>query len=365
MLPDNERSIEINRHLQAEAQEQKKGVPYYQAIARVVSEFEGLEPTRSGIDLPEEIAYLEDPDNRVILKISKRRPTELTGPEYGYVPNDDFLYGYFGEALTLTDLGEIEHGLTDSGIDLGTYNRIQVADNPKDPYFAAGLTPTQFNNTVMRILMRHRNIPLLGKAAAETGPVAQLFAKHRPKAKGETSIEKEIRNQKEGFFDNEFTQGMDDNLVDPFHLLVTNEGENSPIFQIANALGYKTRTMPFWGRDEYRFDPYEAFKNEHGSYPVLATVDYAALLKTGEPEAISRQWTNVIDRLLRSKEKHPIFASLGIDPTINASQIHRLHNGEYISSTYEQQTLQRFLLKVAVDYSLSKDLRTIAPIVRK
>lgn len=373
-------------------------------VTRVLRELKSLPEIRTQEDLPEDIAYLLNRQEGILIKISRRRPD--------YEPESAFhKFGYFAEVYELDNQGLPQLIVTDPKmVNKGIFVRIDVSDFNNIRSYSSeegvktegvsaeilGLTPTRFDHTIQRLTAGAVSTQkLLPETAGEEGVVSQIFAE-LDKATYLADLSEEIKREirKEVATPDESAQGMTNEIAN-FHLIISDQGKESPLVAISQKLGLHPEVIPAWKstsnlepfikRHLARYplipvneafprkaiaksryfpqDPLKEFRDRNEAYPLLVTVDCGNL--EVEDRDTDRVWHDLIATMIDLRKKHPVFGYIQLAPKGRAfpSSPRRFHNGHYLYPYEDLDNINGLMVKIATDFALTKQIRAIVELV--
>ncbi|MBI2028324.1 MAG: hypothetical protein HYT07_01820 [Candidatus Levybacteria bacterium] len=386
-------------------------------LAQIVKELDTLPLVRSPDDLPEEIRYLRNSKDGILIMVSRRRPTSIG---FSGITEREHIYGYFAEAYEEVK-GIPQHKINNpSRVWSGAYERVDISD--KGDYRDAGLTPTNFIETRRRSLglSIESDLALSGGARqfqltegeetevieqhsiSETGAlvvpekqvIAKLFGVANEQAEKMKHMGREIKDLIRGHFA-PTNQGISTE-VGLNHLVVTSGEEKSSSFiDLSNKLGLVPHTIPFWkmasdlgpyirniirrgGKaseafpldkieniEFYNSDSIRLFREQHGTYPLVVTFDMRSLGRTVHKRDMSDARNHLLGNISEEGIKHPLFAIIEISdnsedmPTV----VIRQGAGRYLLKSENIEDMQGLLVKIGVDYALTKQVRGLSALV--
>lgn len=374
-------------------------------VTRVLRELKSLPEIRTKEDLPEDIAYLLNRQGGIIIKISRRRQANkvVSAPHH---------FGYFAEVYELDNQGLPQHVVTDpERVNKGIFERIDVTDfNNIRSYRSEGevktegvsadmlgLTPTRFDFTIQRLTVEAISTQklLAETTGEEQRVVGQMFAeldKTDSLADLAEEIKQEIRKEVDRI--DKSAQGMSNEIAN-FHLIISDQGEESPLVAISQKLGLHPEVIPAWKatsnlepfikRHLVRYplipvnevfprraiaksqffpqDPLKEFRDRNGAYPLLVTVDCGNC--DVEDRDTDRVWHDLIATMIDLRKKHPVFGYIQLAPKGRAfpSTPRRFHNGHYLFPHEDLDSIKGLLVKIATDFALTKQIRAIVELV--
>ncbi len=383
-----------------------------EALSLVAKELKSLPPTRSEeSDLPEEIRYLISPEAGFLIMVSRRRPpTNYLNAEDHL--RHDFHFGYFVEAFELDGRGSPRNSVTDPfKLNSGAYQRVEVSDKgvPNDledqypEYSELGLTPTDFSSSLnlARELQsnKQRDQFTQGRDLGSKNIVSALFLQSEKARARMGDLERDQRMlivDKFNAGDNH--QGLS-NEIGQLHLLISDEGTSSPLFQISQELGFETIAVPFveamFGKhnilryigDLTEGHPAKAYveqleregllgktrprlvkkvRAQYGKYPLMVTYDARSLRKQLSDPNVGLVFE--ISSLLGLDAKWiPIFSLIELHVAPEEREFSKLtrrfSNGTYHYYDPEVENIRKLYTKVVTDYSLTQQVRALTQLV--
>lgn len=388
-------------------------------LAQVVKDLDALPYLRSPDDLPEAIRYLRNPKDGILIMVSRRRSSTFIFKGSEVILGDR--YGYFAEAYEEVN-GVPQHRITSpSTVWGGSYEPVDISD--QGDYHHAGLTPTNFTRTRRIILGLPREHQLALPEGArqfqltegeETGIIEQqgigetgslvvpeepiigkLFEVANTQALEMVRVGQGIKDSiREKFIPT--SQGLSSE-VGLAHLIITDEGDSSQLFSLSSKLGLEPHAIQYWkmthsispyirhiirnrGKasevfpldkikdyDNYQQDSLGLFREKTGIFPMVVTLDS----RGGLSSAVHQRDFNgakqqILYNLGIASSKHPIFAIIEIDNDLeedNSVLVKRQAAGRYLFRGKNIEDVQGLLVKVGVDYALTKQVRGLSILV--
>lgn len=386
-------------------------------LAQVVKDLDSLHFLRSPDDLPEAIRYLRNPENEILVMVSRRRPTVYIGK--GVPSAEGHRFGYFAEAYEEVN-GIPQNKITNpSTILSGNYEPVDISD--QGDYRDAGLTPTNFTDTrrTMFEVHRERNVALpegsrriklteddqteiierqgIGETGALAVPeepvIAKLFEVANTQADQMERVGEAIKfSIRDRFIAS--TQGLSPE-VGLGHLIITDEGDSSPLIPLSKKLGLESQTIPFWqmthelspyirhvirrgGKasevfplariediDNYQQDSLGLFRTQAGIFPMVVTLDTRGLSSAVHQRDYSGAKDKILYNLVQDSLKYPLFSiiEIGEDLEEDETLIKRQGSGRYLLKGENIEDMQELLVKIGVDYALTKQVRGLSSLV--
>ncbi len=386
-------------------------------LAQVVRDLDALPFLRSPDDLPEAIKYLRNPKDGILIMVSRRRPTSFTyrGSEViiGHT------YGYFAEVYEEVN-GKPQHRVTNPSIVWrGSYEPVDISD--QGGYHDVGLTPTNFTRTRRAILGLSRESHLALPEArrlqltegeetgiieqqgiGETGSlvvpeepvIAKLFDVANTQAAAMERVGQSIKDSIRGTFI-PTRQGLSPE-VGLAHLVITDEGNQSPLWPLSGKLGLEPYTIQFWkmthnispyvrhiirkgGKasavfpldqikdlDNYQQDSLGLFREQSGIFPMVVTLDARVLSSVVRQRDYDGARQDLLYNLSGASIKYPLFAMIEIGEDLqedNSDLVKRQASGRYLFKGENIEDMEGLLVKIGVDYALTKQVRGLSALV--
>lgn len=404
-----------------EVREPERG-PLHSMLAHVVRELGKLTYERDEKDLQEDIRYLRNPENGSLIKVSRRRPTWAQTHSANF---NHYIYGYFAEVYQEID-GVPQHTIDDPyEIWDGNFQRVNISDEAVDKQ-RLGLIPSSFDSTRRRILadfaaekqlalpegarqedVIEQSLSVIKRGDAQKKPVlAELFEDAEESTKQMVQVADRIRSSIDShFFKMGGPQGFAPD-VKGYNLVVSDEGEGSSFLSLSSELGLDPFVLPSWkmvenldpfvrhvirqGGDPYEIFPEDGignmkfhysnsithFREEHGAYPVVTTIDTRPLSKIIRAMELHGVTANLVVNIEREAEydastnrkPHPLFAVVQIAnetyPKEERQRIERRGNGRYVVFDTDEETVKGLFKKIATDFNLTKQVRGIAYLIQ-
>ncbi len=391
-------------------------------LAQVVKDLDALPFLRSPDDLPEAIKYLRNSKDGILVMISRRRPISVAYRGSEMVLEAAHTYGYFAEAYEESN-GIPQHKITNpSTVWGGSYEPVDISD--QGDHYEAGLTPTNFTGTRRRLLglptERHLALPEGTKQAQLTeGEETEVIEQHRLGETGalvsqeEPVIAKlfEVANAQEAEMERvgqsikhsirgQFiptSQGLS-NDVGLAHLVITDEGDLSQLLPISSKLGLEPYTLQFWkmtrnigpyvrhvirrgGKasevfpldtikdlENHYSDSLRLFKEQISKYPIVVTLDTRSLSTAVHQRDFRDAETMLLYHLSEETRTHPLFAIIELGKDLDEENIDqpstkRQGSGRYLFQGENIDDIKDLLVKIGVDYALTKQVRGLSKLV--
>lgn len=406
----------------SETREPERG-PLYLMLAHVVRELSKLPYERDKKDIQEDIRYLRNPEDGSLIKVSRRRPTWNQTHSANF---NHYIYGYFAEVYQEKD-GIPQHTIDNPyAIWNGNYQRVNISDEAVNKQ-RLGLIPSSFDSTRRRILadfavekqlalpegagqedVIEQSLSVIKRGDAQRKPVlAELFEDAEESTKQMVRVADDIISSINSHF---FRMGGPQGLapdVKMQNLVVSDDGETSPLLSLSGELGLDSFVLPSWkmvrnldpfvrhvirqGGDPYEIFPEDGigdmkshysdsitrFREEHGAYPVVITIDTRPLSKTVRALELSYITNYLVVEVEKEAEydsseernPHPLFAVVQIanDTYPNkgeAQPIERRGNGRYVVYEPDEETVKGLFKKIGTDFALTKQVRGIAYLIQ-
>lgn len=393
-----------------------------QMLAQAVRDLDALYFLRSPDDLPETIKYLRNSKDGILIMVSRRRPTSI-----GYRGSEVILpnahrYGYFAEAYEEAD-GVPQHRITNpSTVWTGSYEPVDISDQGN--YHDTGITPTNFTRTRRMALGLSREHQLalpegtrqfqltegeetgiieqqgIGETGSLVTPekpiIAKLFEVANTQALEMERVGRGIKDSIRGKFI-PTSQGLSSE-VGLAHLVITDEGNLSPLWPLSYKLGLEPHTIQYWkmthnvspyvrhvirnrgkasevfpldqiGKDleNYQQDSLGLFKEQAGIFPMVVTLDSRGGLSSAVRQLdFDGAKQQILYNLAIASSKHPIFAIIEIGDDLQEDRpalVKRQVAGKYLFKGENIEDVQRLLVKIGVDYALTKQVRGLSALV--
>lgn len=386
-----------------------------QMLAQTVRDLDALPFFRSPDDLPEAIKYLRNSKDGILIMVRRKRPT-------GYILKGSELiightYGYFAEAYE-EENGVPQHRMTNpSTVWRGSYEPVNISD--QGDYHDAGLTPTNFTRTRGMILGLSRKQQLalpketsqfqltegektgiieqqgIGETGSLVDPeepiIANVFDVANTQATEMERVGQGIKDSiREKFIPT--SQGMSSE-VGLAHLVITDEGDHSDLLPLSSKLGLKPQSIPFWkmtrdispyvrhvirkgGKASEKFplesvedhysDSIRLFKEEFGTYPMVVTLDTRSLALAVHQRDFAGAKDRILYHLAEETMKHPLFNIIEISEAFQEDAsgiVKRQSSGRYLFKGENINDIQGLLVKIGVDYALTKQVRGLSILV--
>lgn len=424
MATENERSLakapESNLYLPVPSGETRRleSGPLSLMLAQAVRELDALPYLRSPDDLPEAIRYLRNPKDGILIMVSRRRSSSFIFKGSEVILGDR--YGYFAEAYEESD-GVPQHRINNpSTVWRGTYEPVDISD--QGDYHNSGLTPTNFTRTRRMALglSSERQLALpegarqfqltegeeteiieqhgIGETGALVVPeepvIAKLFEIANTQALEMERVGQGIKDSIRGEFI-PTSQGLSPE-VGLAHLIITDEGNLSPLLPLSSKLGLEPYTIQFWkmthsvspyvrhiirnrGKasevfpldqikdlDNYQQDSLGLFREQVGIFPMVVTLDSRTLSSVVHQRDFDGAKQQILYNLGIASNKHPIFAIIEIGDDLqedNPALVRRQASGRYLFKGENIEETQGLLVKIGVDYALTKQVRGLSTLV--
>jgi len=383
-----------------------------QMLAQTVRDLDVLYFLRSPDDLPETIKYLRNPKDGILIMVSRRRPASFA---YG-----GHTYGYFAEAYEEIN-GVPQHRIANpSTVWGGTYEPVDISD--QGDYHNSGLTPTNFTRT-RRIILgisreSHLALPEARQLQLTEGEEAKIIEEHGIDETGALVVPEEavianlfeIANAQADEMER-VGQGIKDSIRGKFiptsqglspevglaHLIITNEGNQSPLLPLSSKLGLEPHAIQFWkmthsispyvrhiirnrGKasevfpldqikdfDNYQQDSLGLFRKQAGIFPMVVTLDSRGGLSSAvHQKDYSGARQQLLYNLSEASIKHPLFAIIEMGEDLeedNSVLVKRQASGRYLFKGENINDIQGLLVKIGVDYALTKQVRGLSALV--
>lgn len=421
---EDERSLakspEQNLYLPVPSGEMRKleSGPLSLMLAQVARDLDALHFLRSPDDLPETIRYLRNSKDGILIMVSRRRSSIFILKGSEVILGDRC--GYFAEAYEEAN-GVPQHRITNpSTVWGGTYEPVDISDQGE--YHNSGLIPTNFTRTRRMALglSRERQLALPEGARqfqltegeetgiieqqgiAETGSlvvpeepvIAKLFEVANTQALEMERVGQGIKNSiREEFIPT--SQGLSPE-VGLAHLVITNEVNQSPLLQLSRKLGLEPHTIQFWkmthsvspyvrhvirkgGKasevfpldqikdlDNYQQDSLGLFRKQVGIFPMVVTLDSRALSSVVHQRDFEGAKQVILYHLREASLKYPLFTIIEIGDDLqedNPALVRRQASGRYLFKGENIEEIQGLLVKIGVDYALTKQVRGLSTLV--
>lgn len=391
-------------------------------LAQVVRDLDTLHFLRAPDELPEAIRYLRNSKEGILVMVSRRRPTSIAYRGSEEILEASHTYGYFAEAYEEAD-GKPQHIITSpSTVWSGTYEPVDISD--QGDYHDAGLTPTNFTGTRRRLLglPTERHLALqegarqhqlsegeetevveqhgIGETAAlvvsEEPVIAKLFETANAQAAEMEKVGQSIKSSIRGQFV-PTSQGLSSE-VGLAHLVITDEGVTSSLLPISSKLGLEPHTIQFWkmtrnvspyvrhvirrggkasetfpldeikDMDNHYSDSLNKFKTDTGKYPLIVTLDTRSLSTAVHQRDFRDAVTMLEYNLSGETRNHPIFAVVEVGKDLNDEDDNpplskRQGSGRYLFQGENIDDMKDLLVKIGVDYALTKQVRGLSKLV--
>lgn len=429
MNKEDERSLaktpESNLYLPVPSGEVRRieNGPLSLMLAQIVRDLDALPFLRSTDDFPEATRYLRNSKNGILVMVSRRRPTSIAYRGSETILEAAHTYGYFAEAYE--EVNSVpQHRITNpSTVWSGVYEPVDISDQGN--YYNAGLTPANFTGTRRRLLglPAERHLALsegtrqsqltegeetevieqhgIGETAALVVPeepvIAKLFEVANTQAAEMEKVGQNIKSSIRGQFI-PTSQGLSQE-VGLAHLIITDEGDRSPLIPLSITLGLDPHTIPFWrmARDTSPYvrhiirrggkaseifpldsiehienhysDSIRLFKEQSGKYPLVVTLDSKVLSSAVHQRDFSGARTMLLYYLSEEAIKHPLFAIVEIGTNIDEESENkpvttkRMESGRYLFQGESVDDLRGLLVKIGVDYALTRQVRGLSTLV--
>lgn len=255
----------------------------------------------------------------------------------------------------------------DEGSNAGIFQRIEVTDEPDDPYSSSiYLTPTKFSNLIRKRLgekMSSRPKELAVSGSENPGVLGQLFGNKRLEdaEKLQSGVENiSIREEIiEEYFRGNF-QGYSKEAGDS-HFVIT-ENPDSELVKASEKLGVETHVVKMdksW--DSASVNPLGNFRDEKGKRPMLVSVDSPSFTGVKRPGLPSEPIHKAITQAgLYTEAGNPLFSFIEWQTKDGDSSVSRLHPGWYLMRGEDPETAKGLLVKVGIDYLLTSTVRETA-----
>lgn len=426
MTKEDERSVqkrpEANFYLPVRSEKggvERGTLPFM--MAKIAKELGALDEIRGDIDLPEEIRYLRNVQDGILVMIARRRPFSISYRGSKVVNEDSHTWGFFAEAFQ--EIGGVPQPRLDniSGVWNGIYERVDVSDETART--DSSLVPTNFDST-KRSLLRSGYptifyelpgaAPLLsqGQEGSEKHEIPDASNKQlMPAIKPDEPIiaglfemantqEKQMRNTGESLTQTIYgkfrtsNQGLS-NEVGLANLIIT-DGDSQDIADLSTKLGLNPLKIESWKMTRfvgafmrqmirkggkasevfpldkmkdpeiYYSNTLGAIKEATGVFPLVVTVDTRFLSDVVHSRDIDEARKNLLVTLRDDSRKYPLFAVVEINAKSedDSSRLVRTEPGKYTFNGKNISDLQALLVKVGVDYALTKQMRGLAGLVK-
>lgn len=424
MNKEDERSLakspEQNLYLPVPSGETRRleSGPLSQMLAQVVKDLDALPYLRSPDDIPIAIRYLRNSKDGILIMVSRRRSGSFILKGTGVILGDR--NGYFAEAYEETD-GVPQHRIANpSTVWGGTYEPVDISDQGE--YHNSGLTPTNFTRTRRMALGLSREHQLalpegarqfqltedeetriieqqgIGETGALVVPeepiIAKLFEVANTQALEMERVGQGIKDSiREKFIPT--SQGLSPE-VGLAHLVITNEGNQSPLLTLSSKLGLEPHIIQFWkmthsvspyvrhvirkgGKasevfpldqikdlDNYQQDSLGSFRKQAGIYPMIVTLDSRALSSEVDERDLVGAKQQILYHLGETSLKYPLFSIIEIGDDLqedNPALARRQAAGRYLFKGENIEDIQGLLVKIGVDYALTKQVRGLSALV--
>ena len=182
------------------------------------------------------------------------------------------------------------------------------------------------------------------------------------------------------------------------HLVITDEGDYSPLLPISSKLGLEPHTIQFWkmtrnvspyvrhvirkggkaseafplesikDMDNHYSDSLRKFKADTGKYPLVVTLDTHSLSTAVHQRDFRGAETMLQYHLSEETGNHPIFAIIEIGSDLNdeddkRSLTKRQGSGRYLFQGENVDDMTSLLVKIGVDYALTRQVRGLSKLV--
>jgi hypothetical protein len=188
------------------------------------------------------------------------------------------------------------------------------------------------------------------------------------------------------------SQGMSSE-VGLAHLVITDEGDHSDLLPLSSKLGLKPQSIPFWkmtrdispyvrhvirkgGKASEKFplesvedhysDSIRLFKEEFGTYPMVVTLDTRSLALAVHQRDFAGAKDRILYHLAEETMKHPLFNIIEISEAFQEDAsgiVKRQSSGRYLFKGENINDIQGLLVKIGVDYALTKQVRGLSILV--
>lgn len=387
-------------------------------LAQVVRDLDALPFLRSSEELPEAIRYLRNPNDGILVMVSRRRPTSIAYRGSEVILEAAHTYGYFAEAYEEVN-GIPQHKITNpSTVWSGAYEPIDISD--QGDYHDAGLTPTNFTGTRRTILglsrESHLSLPEgrkpfqltegeeteiieqhgIGETGALVIPEEPVIAKLFEVANAQAAEMEKVGHGIKASIRGKFiptSQGLSPE-VGLAHLVITDESDSSQLLSLSSKLGLQPHTIPFW-RMTHNLSPYirhvirrggkaseifpldqipdienhkqdsiKMFKEQANRYPMVVTLDTKALTSAVHQRDYDGSRQELVYNIAEASGKHPLFSIIEIGDDLEGDAVvKRQSSGRYLFKGENVADMQGLLVKIGVDYALTKQVRGLTTLV--